>query len=193
MTTVSEYVVSRLAGAGIRHCFLLPGGGCMHLVDALARQTEIEPVVLLHEQSAAIATEAYAQATDAIGLLLVTTGPGGTNALTGVASAWLDSIPLFVISGQVKKEDLAPPRGVRQFGFQELPIVEMVQPITKMAVQVQDASDIPRLVDDLLNSAQSGRPGPVWLDIPLDLQSQEVAGFEVLASSESLDGSLHLG
>lgn len=171
MIKLSDYVIERVAELGVRHVFMLPGGGCMHLVDAVGRCSSIEFVCCLHEQAAAIAAEAYGQYTNRPGVVLVTTGPGGTNAVTAVASAWLDSTPMLVISGQVKRADLVGTRGVRQMGFQEIDIVSMVKPITKYAVLIQDAQSIRFEVEKALHLASSGRPGPVWIDIPLDLQA----------------------
>ena len=122
---LSDYVFEAVADAGVRHVFYLPGGGAMHLVDSLGRSDRLEPVLMLHEQAAAIAAEAYARVTGNLGVVLVTTGPGGTNALTGVAGAWIESTPLLVVSGQVKRADLMGDRGVRQFGPQEVDIVRV--------------------------------------------------------------------
>jgi acetolactate synthase I/II/III large subunit len=170
MQKLSDYVMEYIAAQGVRDVFMLPGGGCMHLVDALGRSRQLSYVCVLHEQAAAIAAEAYAQYTNRLGVALVTTGPGGTNAVTGVAAAYLDSTPMLVLSGQVKRADLAAGRGVRQMGFQEIDIVAMVRPITKYAVTVMDAADIRFELEKACHIARSGRPGPVWVDIPLDIQ-----------------------
>lgn len=171
---LSDYVMERLVQAGVRQVFMLPGGGCMHLVDSLGRNPDLQFVVNLHEQGCAVAADAYAQFTGSLGVALVTTGPGGTNALTGVAASYLDSIPVLVLSGQVKRADFAAPRGVRQMGFQEIDIVAMARPITKYAAVVEDPAAIRKHLDQALHAALSGRPGPVWLDIPLDVQAAEV-------------------
>src|SRR5438445_3833299 len=135
---LSSYVIQFLADQGIRHAFLVVGGGAMHLNEALGRSSII-PICNLHEQASAIAAENYSKATNHLGVALVTTGPGGTNALTGVAGAWLDSTPCLFISGQVKRADSmfrpdGTPLGVRQVGVQEVDIVSIVRPITKYAV-----------------------------------------------------------
>jgi len=171
---VSDYVMERIACEGVRHVFMLPGGGCMHLVDSLGRHPGLQHIANLHEQGCAVAADAYAQYTGALGVALVTTGPGGTNALTGVAASYLDSIPVLVISGQVKRADRAAPRGVRQMGFQELDIVSMARPVTKYAATVDDSLAIRKHLDLALHCARHGRPGPVWLDLPLDVQAMEV-------------------
>lgn len=174
MTTVADHVMNVIAQEGVRHVFLIPGGGCMHLVDALGRHPQLEPVAMLHEQGAAIAAEAYAQLSNSLGVALVTTGPGGTNAVTAVAAAWLDSTPLLVISGQVKTADLSEGRGVRQLGFQEIDICSVVRPITKLAIRVDRAEEIPESLSRAIETARSGRPGPVWVDIPLDVQAENL-------------------
>ena len=171
---LSDYVFEAVADAGVRHVFFLPGGGSMHLVDSLGGCTRLEPVLMLHEQAAAIAAEAYARVTGNLGALLVTTGPGGTNALTGVAGAWIESTPLLVISGQVKRADLMGGRGVRQFGPQEVDIVRVAAPLTKAAVQLTHPGHARAAVEGLLHAAREGRPGPVWLDVPLDVQAAQI-------------------
>ena len=171
---LSDFVFQALADAGVAHVFFLPGGGAMHLVDSLGGCGRLEPVLMLHEQAAAIAAEAYARVTGNLGALLVTTGPGGTNALTGVAGAWIESTPLLVISGQVKRADLMGERGVRQFGPQEVDIVRVAAPLTKAAIQLTDPGQARAAVEGLLHAARDGRPGPVWLDVPLDVQAAQV-------------------
>src|ERR1035437_8176178 len=142
MTKLSDYVMRFVAGQGVKHVFLVVGGGAMHLNDSLSRCKEIEFVCNLHEQASAIAAENYSKATNHLGVALVTTGPGGTNAVTGVAGAWLDSTPCLFISGQVKRADLAGSLGVRNLGVQEVDIVSIVRPITKYAVTVLDPATI---------------------------------------------------
>jgi acetolactate synthase I/II/III large subunit len=170
---LSDYLWDRIAAEGVEHVFMLPGGGCMHLVDALGRSTRLKFICNLHEQGTSVAVDAYAQVRGfAAGL--VTTGPGGTNALTGLAAAWLDSTPCIFISGQVKRADLKRDAGVRQQGFQEIDIVTLVRSITKYAVTVEDPQQIRWHLDKAFHLAHSGRPGPVWIDIPLDVQAEEV-------------------
>jgi len=176
---VSDYVFRFLKEKGLKAIFILPGGGAMHLVDSLGR-SGLEYVCCLHEQGASIAAEAYAQYTGNLGCALVTTGPGGTNAITGCTSAWIDSIPVLFISGQVKTSDLASKYGVRQYGFQEINIVEIVKPITKYAVTIMKPGEIKYHLEKALFFAKSERPGPVWLDIPLDVQGAEIEEDELL-------------
>jgi acetolactate synthase-1/2/3 large subunit len=183
MTKLSDYVIRYLENLNIRHMFMLPGGGAMHLNDSLGKSKKIEYVCCLHEQACAIASEAYARVTNNIGLLMVTTGPGGINALTGIAGAYIESTPVLVISGQVKIADQIREQGIRQQGMQEVDIVSMVKPITKYAVMVTDPNRIKYHLDKALYEAKHGRPGPVWLDIPLDVQATlidetKLAGYE---------------
>lgn len=171
MIKLSDYVAQWIAGKGIRHVFMVPGGGAMHLNDSIGHCSGLNFVCNLHEQASAIAAEAYAKMTNYFGVAVVTTGPGGTNAITGVAGAWLDSTPCLFISGQVKRADLVGGAGVRQMGVQEVDIVSMVKAITKYAVTVLDPITILYHLEKSLYLARSGRPGPVWIDIPLDVQA----------------------
>lgn len=171
---LSDYVFQVIAEHGVRHVFMLPGGGAMHLNDSLGTNPNIEFVCTLHEQAAAIAAEAYARITNNLGVALVTTGPGGTNAITGVAGAWLESTPCLIISGQVKRADMKGNLNVRQVGPQEVDIVSIVKPITKYAVTITDPLTIRYHMEKALALATSGRKGPVWIDIPLDVQAKAI-------------------
>ncbi len=174
MITVSDYLIKLLEETGAKHMFMIPGGGAMYLNDSLGKSKKIQYVCCLHEQACAIAAEAYARVTNKIGLLMVTTGPGGTNALTGVAGAYLESTPMFIVSGQVKRMDMINGQGIRQQGMQELDIVSMVRSITKYAVLVDEPNMIRYHVERALYEAMNGRKGPVWLDIPLDVQASVI-------------------
>ena len=174
MIRLADYVMRRLADWGVRHIFLVTGGGAMHLNDALGREKRIQYICHHHEQAAAMAAEGYARLTGMPGVVSVTTGPGAVNALNGVFGAWTDSIPLLVVAGQVKRETCRGSLqidGLRQLGDQEVDIVRMVQGITKYAVMVNDPSTIRLHLERAFHLAQSGRPGPCWLDIPIDVQS----------------------
>ena len=158
----------------------------MHLNDALSRCPDIEPVCNLHEQASAIAAENYSKATKHLGVCMVTSGPGSTNAITGLAGAWLDSIPCLFISGQVKRADrmISPegvPSGVRQMGVQEVDIVSIVKPLTKYAVTIDRPESIRYHLEKAIYLAQSGRPGPVWIDITLDVQAIQIEQESLLA------------
>ena len=175
MIKLSDYVISFIANLGLRHIFMLTGGGCMHLVDSIGRNKDIKYICTLHEQAAAIAAEAYARVNNNIGVAVVTSGPGGTNTITGVIGAWLDSIPVLIISGQVKIETtIINNPELRQLGDQEINIVDIVKPITKYAVMVTDKNEIKYHLQKAVYLAKSGRPGPVWIDIPLDIQGAYV-------------------
>lgn len=171
---LSNYVIAKLESIGIKDIFLIPGGGCIHLVDSLGR-SNINNITNLHEQGSSICAEAYSQYTGNLGVALVTTGPGATNAMTGIASAWLDSIPLLVITGQVQRKDRAVGKyPVRQLGFQEIDTVSLVKNITKYAVTVTDPTEIVYHLEKALHLATTGRPGPVVIDIPLDVQATNI-------------------
>ncbi len=176
---LADYVMSFIAQQGVKHVFLITGGGAMHLNDALARCSDLTYVCNHHEQASAIAAELYSKATNNLGVALVTTGPGGTNAITGVVGAWLDSTPMLVVSGQVKRSDRmyrpdGTPLGVRQRGSQEVDIVSIVKPVTKYAVTIEDPQSIRYHLEKAVHLARTGRPGPVWIDIPIDVQALQV-------------------
>lgn len=173
MIKLSDYVFQFLREKGVKYIFMLPGGGAMHLDDSVGR-SGIEYICTLHEQAAAVAAEAYAQHTNEIGVCLTTSGPGATNAITGVAAGWIDSTPMFVLSGQAKRSDLVGDTGVRQIGSQEVQIIDMVKPVTKYAVQVMESAEIRYHMERAYQEATTGRPGPVWLSIPLDVQAEMI-------------------
>lgn len=171
---LSDYIIDFLVTQGVKNVFMLPGGGCMHIVDSLGKNKEIEYVCCLHEQAAAIAAESYAQHKNDLGAVLVTTGPGATNAITGLTAAWIDSTPVLFISGQVKRSDLMGTSGVRQMGPQEVNIVPIVKSITKYAETVLEPTDIKYILEKAYYLATTGRKGPVWIDVPLDVQAAEI-------------------
>jgi len=189
---LSDYVIQFIVDSGVKHVFMIPGGGAMHLNDSLGHHNGMEYISMLHEQAAAVAAEAYARVTNNLGVAMFTTGPGGTNALTGVAGAWLDSTPCLFISGQVKRADLKGNTGVRQLGVQEIDIVSLVRPITKYAVTIVDPNSVRYHLEKAVYMAKSGRPGPVWIDIPLDIQASSIdanslAGFSPQQVSQPVD------
>ncbi len=173
----ADYIFRTLADYGVKNVFLVTGGGAMFLDDAAGLEPRIKYVCNLHEQACAVAAEGYARISGQPGVICVTTGPGGTNALTGVAGAWLDSVPMLVISGQVKVSTTVascPDSGLRQLGDQELNIVDVARPITKYAAMVTDPRNIRAELEKAWYICSHGRPGPVWLDIPLNVQSAEI-------------------
>lgn len=186
MIKLSDYVFEFLKKKGVTNVFMLPGGGAMHLDDSLGK-SDMEYVCFLHEQGAAIAAEAYGQHTNTPGVVLVTSGPGATNAITGVTAGWIDSTPMFVISGQSKRSDLVGNKGVRQIGSQEVQIVPMVTPITKYAVQVLNPEEIRYHLERAYYEATNGRKGPVWLDIPMDVQAAMIEPDMLRAFQEEPD------
>ncbi len=185
---LSDYVVEFLAEQGVNHVFGVTGGAVVHLFDSVARNPQMKPVFTHHEQAAALAAEAYARVRNGIGSAFVTTGPGGTNAITGVCAAWLDSIPCIYVSGQTRKEHTSRGKGIRQLGSQELDILSLTAPITKYAAMVEEPKTIKYHLQKAAYLATSGRPGPVWIDIPLDsqwaaIEPGELPGFEAPATS----------
>lgn len=175
-TTVAKYIADFLVSRGINHNFTLTGGGAMFLNDALGHHPEIVSVYHHHEQAAAIAAEGYARLLGKPACVCVTTGPGGTNALTGVLGAWLDSIPMIVISGQVKFSTTISSTNVplRQLGDQEYNIVDSVKPMTKYAHMITEPEEIRFCLEKMFYLATHGRKGPVWLDVPLNVQSAPI-------------------
>ena len=169
---ISEYVMLRIS-EHVSHIFYVPGGGSMWLVEDMSRNPKITPVSMLHEQGAAFAACGYA-AYKGLGVFLTTSGPGATNAITPVAAAWMDSYPVIGISGQVQTKTMMTGLGLRSFGSQEVDIVDMVKVITKYAVTVLKAEDIKDVMNHAIALAFNGRQGPVWIDIPLDIQAREI-------------------
>jgi acetolactate synthase-1/2/3 large subunit len=203
---VSDYIAHRLAEFGVRHVFMVTGGGAMFLNYSLGKHRDITPIFNHHEQASAMAAEGYARITNKPAALNVTTGPGSINALNGVYGAFTDSIPMLVLSGQVKREtyirtyDLP---NLRQLGDQEVDILSMVRGITKYAATVTEPETIRYHLEKTWHLAQSGRPGPCWLDIPVDVQASQVdetslegyvpesaAGVDPVYLTESVRGAL---
>jgi acetolactate synthase-1/2/3 large subunit len=174
MIKVSDYIFRYLVDTyKIQHVFLVTGGGAMHLNDSIGHTQGLNYICNHHEQASAIAAEGYYRASGKLCVTNVTTGPGGTNAITGVLGQWCDSIPGLYISGQVKQSTTiaaCPELGLRQLGDQEADIISIVKPITKYAIMVTEPNDIKYHIDKAVWLALNGRPGPVWLDIPLDIQ-----------------------
>jgi acetolactate synthase-1/2/3 large subunit len=177
---VADYIMARIAAEGVKHIFVLPGGGSMYLVDALGLNPNMDYVPNHHEQACSIAAEAYARVNENLGVALVTTGPGATNAITGVVGAWIESVPMMVISGQVKRADMLGNSGVRQMGPQEVDIVTMVKSVTKYAVTLDDPLQVRYHLEKALMLARDGRQGPVWLDVPLDVQASQINPDELV-------------
>lgn len=170
---VSELLIEIIAAKGIEHVFLVPGGGAMHLNDALQRHNLIEAVPLFHEQSAGIAAEYYARDSGRpFGVCMVTSGPGVTNAITALMGAWIESIPVLFISGQAKTSDLVGHSGLRQSGVQEIETIKLVENFCVYAVSLKQSSDFAFEIEQAIGLMSDGRPGPAWIEVPLDIQSQ---------------------
>jgi len=180
MTTirVADYIIQTLADRGVRHVFMVTGGGAMHLNDAIGREKRIQYICNHHEQASAMAAEGYARTTGKLGFVNVTAGPGGVNALNGVFGAFTDSVPMLVVSGQVKRETCLRTfqltGKLRQFGDQEVDIVHMVANMTKYAVMLSVPEDIRYHLERAIHLATTGRPGPCWLDVPVDVQGSQI-------------------
>jgi acetolactate synthase-1/2/3 large subunit len=170
---VTDFIAKFIHDYGIKHVFMLSGGGIMHLTDGLACNKDLQVVCCHHEQAASMALEGYSRASGHFGVGYFTTGPGATNALTGLVGAWMDSVPCLFISGQVKRKEAiykAKVEGLRQFGVQEVNILPIVKSVTKYSAFVDNPEDIKYHLEKAVYLSKEGRPGPVWLDVPLDVQ-----------------------
>ena len=194
---LADYVADFLVNHGVTDAFSVVGGGAMHLNDALGHKEGLNVTYNHHEQACAIAAEAYARLENKIAAVCVTTGPGGTNALTGVVGGWLDSIPMFIISGQVRYDTTAryalrfTETPLRAMGDQEYDIVKSVEPMTKYAVMIEDPKQIRYALEKGWHLATTGRPGPVWIDIPVNYQggyieTNELEGYDPAEDDEKL-------
>ncbi len=177
MIKVTDYVVQYLENIGITDIFMVTGGGAMHLNDSFGKSKKIKCICNHHEQASAIAAEGYARQKQSLAVVNVTTGPGGLNTLNGVFGQWTDSVPVLYVSGQVRLDTTvlaAPHLNLRQLGDQEVRIVDCVKPVTKYAVTITDAKDIRKELEKAVFLATNGRPGPVWIDIPMNIQGSMV-------------------
>jgi len=183
MKTVAEFVFLYLADCGVRHVFLVVGGGAMFLNDALRKEKRIKAICNHHEQASAIAAEGYSRINGELSVVSVTSGPGGTNTITGVLGQWTDSVPVLYLSGQVKRAtnlNFSGFEGLRQLGDQEVNIIKLVKSITKYADVVREPTDIKWMLQKAVHEATTGRFGPVWLDIPVDIQSSKINEDELI-------------
>lgn len=185
---VSDYIAQFLVDNGIKDLFLISGGGMMHMLDSVSRNEDLNLVFNLNEQASGICADSYAQFTGHLGACMVTTGPGATNAVTGCAGAWVDSTPALFISGQCKTEQMGQLRGLRIYGAQEIAIVPMVKPITKYAATVLKKEEIRYHFEKAVYLATHGRKGPVWIDVPLDVQGGWVEESELTAFDAAAEG-----
>lgn len=191
---VADYIAEFIYKSGVKDVFMLSGGGIMHLTDGLACNKDLNIICLHHEQSVSMALEAYARTNGNLGVGYFTTGPGVTNSITGLAGAWLDSTPCLFISGQAKRKQTVHKAGVpglRQFGVQEINTIPIVKSLTKYCVFVDNPEDIRYHLEKAMYLAKEGRPGPVWLDIPLDVQGvlidpKKIRGFKPSKKKEGI-------
>lgn len=183
MKKVTDIIVDFLESKNIGHVFMVSGGGCIHLVDSVGRAKNLKYICNHHEQACAMGAEGYARLGENVGVCIVTTGPGGTNTLTGVLGAWLDSIPMIIISGQVSLSQISEGTGCRQIGDQEFDIITTAKCLTKYATMIKDKNLILYELDKAYKIAVSGRPGPVWIDIPLDIQGSMIDENELIKPS----------
>jgi len=170
----SDYIATFLVDQGIRDLFLISGGGMMHMLDSVSQQPRLNLVFNHNEQASGICAESYGQFTGHLGACMVTTGPGATNAVTGCAGAWVDGTPVLYISGQCRTQQMGQLRGLRIYGAQEIAIVPMVTPITKYAKTILDATELKYHLEKAVYLATHGRKGPVWIDVPLDVQGAQI-------------------
>ena len=191
---VSDYIISELERRGVRHVFELSGGMIAHLLDSLAQRKSINVVSMRHEQGAAFAADATGRMTGIPGVAMATSGPGATNLLTGIGSCYFDSSPAVFITGQVNRNEQKGERAIRQLGFQETDIVSMAAPITKAAWRVTSPEEVPALLERAFFLATSGRPGPVLIDVPMDVQRADILTSQpsspTLGDSVKLDASV---
>ena len=196
MIRVADYIAEKAVEAGISQVFMVTGGGAMHLNDAFTRNPGLNALCMHHEQACAMAAEGYARIAGKMALVNVTTGPGGINALNGVFGAYTDSVPMLVVSGQVKRETVVSNQDIplRQLGDQEVDIVAMVKPITKLAIMLNEPNDVRYIIEKAIWIAMSGRPGPVWIDVPVDVQGTRVdpaalRGFDPTSDPDTAGGA----
>jgi len=175
---VVDYVIDEVYKAGAKHAFTITGGGAMFINDAVAAHPLIVPVCNHHEQASAMGGVAYSKYTGKPSLVCPTTGCGGTNSITGLLDAWQDSVPVIFVSGNVNLHQISPP-GVRNLGVQEARIIEIVESITKYAKLIESVDDVEEVVQEALKAATTGRPGPVWIDIPMDIQGKQMPVFSL--------------
>jgi acetolactate synthase-1/2/3 large subunit len=183
---VADYIADYIYNLGVKEIFMVSGGGQMFLTDGIAKHGLIKAICNHHEQASAMGAVSYAKYNGNFGVAYVTTGCGGTNAVTGLLGAWQDNIPCLFISGQSKRKETIRNSGLRlrQLGVQEADIIPIVESLTKYAVMVNDPNQIAYHLDKAVYLAKSGRPGPVWLDIPLDVQGAIIDEQELIRFSE---------
>jgi len=182
---ISDYIALYLEKRGVTHVYEVAGGMITFLLDSIQQRTKIKIISMHHEQAAAFAAEGFGRMTGNPGIALATSGPGATNLLTAIGSCYFDSVPAIFITGQVNRHEQKGKRAIRQLGFQETDIVAIAKPITKAAWLANDPQDIPRLLEEAFRLAVSGRPGPILIDVPMDVQRCDVSDISFLDLSKS--------
>ena len=180
MIRVADYVIQFLEDYGVENIFTVSGGGSIFLCDAVASAKKLKYFCCHHEQAVSYASEAYARTKNSLGVSLVTTGPGATNAISGACGSWMDSVPHLLISGQVFLNQTIGTTGLRQLGVQEINIIDIMKPVTKYAVMVTDPETIKYHLQKAIHLATTGRPGPVWIDIPANIQNAQINEEELI-------------
>ncbi|WP_343304437.1 thiamine pyrophosphate-binding protein [Chitinophaga niabensis] len=186
----SDYIAKYLEAKNVKHVFELSGGMITHILDSISLKTSIKIITVHHEQSASFAADAYGRITGVPGVALATSGPGATNLLTGIGSCYFDSSPAVFITGQVNRHEQKGDRNIRQLGFQETDIIAMARPITKACFKVENGDDIPATLISAFKIATEGRPGPVLIDIPMDLQRVALPDEIILENGTPSTGKL---
>jgi acetolactate synthase-1/2/3 large subunit len=193
MVKVADYIIQFLENKGVKHAFEVPGGGAMYLNDAVAK-SNITPIFCHHEQSCAMAAVGYSKVTNDVSLVIPTSGCGSTNTITGILDAWQDSNKVFIVSGQANLKETTYYKGIplRKLGVQEVNIIPIVQSITKYSVTVTDPTKIKYILEKAYHLCTTGRPGPVWIDVPLDIQSSlispdELESYDVISEESNVD------
>lgn len=171
---LSDYIIDYLVSIGVKHVFLITGGAASHLVDSFHKRKDIRYICVQHEQAAAMAADAYSRVGDSIGVVITTSGPGATNLITGAGCSWFDSIPCLYLTGQVNTYEYKGTASIRQVGFQETDIVSVLKPLTKFAHMVSEPLKIKYYLEKAVYLAKTGRPGPVLLDLPMDIQRAQI-------------------
>ena len=189
MIKLADYVINKLAEVGTDKIFVVYGAANGDLIDAFTRTDKTEYVAVMHEQAGGFAAEAYAKTSGKIGAAIATSGPGGMNFVTPIGNCFYDSVPVIFITGQINSRFLRPDESLRQIGFQETDIVSIVKPITKYAKMITDAESIRYELEKAIYMAKSGRPGPVLLDIPLNIQKTQIDPDKQLGFSASIADS----
>ena len=188
---VADYIINHLSDIGIKEIFVVYGHANGDLVDAFTRNDKIRYIAVMHEQGGGFAAEGYSKVSGNIGVAMSTSGPGGMNLVTPIGNCFYDSVPCLFITGQINSKFMRPDESIRQIGFQETDIVNIVKPITKYAKMITNKNDVRYELECAIHMAKEGRPGPVLLDIPLDIQKQDIEDVSKLLGFEDTVGKVY--